>query len=399
MSITPPPDVVLDVDPFSDAFLLDPFRGQQMLRDAAPVVRLSKYGIWAAARYDEVFAGLMDYDTFISGAGVGITNFHREPPPRPPSIILEADPPLQTRTHKILLRALSPAALRSMREPFEREAEALVDRLLAARDIDGFDDIAQAFPLKVFPDAVGLPEHGREVLPTYGNMVFNFFGPHNERFAEAMAAAPEVSKAVMAICERAVVTPDGLAANVFASVDSGDCTYGEAAMLVRSLLSAGLDTTVQSIACALVCFARFPEQWDRVRADPSIARNAFDEAIRLEAPVQTFFRTAARTTPFGGITIGEGEKIVLFLGSANRDPRKWENADAFDVTRKTGGHVGFGVGIHRCVGEMLAKLEGEILVQALAKRVARFELLREPAPRLNNTMRGYASIPLRLHAA
>jgi cytochrome P450 len=389
----------LDLDPFSDDFLRDPFRGHEVLREAGPVVRLDRYGIWSAARHEEVFAGLMDHETFISSAGAGITNFHREPPPRPPSIVLEADPPLQTRTHKILARALSPAALRSLREPFEREALRFAERILELRTIDGMRDLARAFPLKIFPDAVGLPAGGREVLPAYGDMVFNFFGPQNARFHAAMASAPEISKAVMAICDRAVVTPEGLAANVFAAVDAGECTPAEASMLVRSLLSAGLDTTVHSIGCALVCFARFPDQWERVRADPSLARNAFDEAIRLESPVQTFFRTAARTTTFGGTEIAEGEKLLLFLASANRDPRKWERADAFDVTRKTGAHVGFGAGIHRCVGEMLAKLEGEILFRALAQRVARFELLAEPTLHLNNTLRGFESIPLRVHAA
>jgi cytochrome P450 len=169
-------------------------------------------------------------------------------------------------------------------------------------------------------------------------------------------------------------------------------------MLVRSLLSAGLDTTVNSIACALVCFARFPEQWNRVRADPSIARNAFDEAMRLESPVQTFFRTVAKPVTIGGIELEDGAKLLMFLASANRDPRKWSDPDTFDVTRKTGAHVGFGAGIHRCVGEMLSKLEGEILIGALARRVARFELTAEPTLNYNNTLRGYAQIPLTIHA-
>jgi cytochrome P450 len=398
MSVSSPSPIV-DVDPFSDEFLRDPFPRHAELRDAGPVVRLERYGIWAAARYEEVFAALMDPQQFVSSAGVGITNFHREPPPRPPSIILEADPPLQTRTHKILARAMSPAALRALREPFEREAEALVERLLAERDVEGFAQIAQGYPLKVFPDAVGLPVAGREALPAYGDIVFNFFGPHNERFDRAMAAAPAVSKAIMAICERDLVTPDGLAANVFAACDAGECTYAEAGMLVRSMLSAGLDTTVSSIGCALVAFARYPDQWDAVRENPSLAKNAFDEAIRFESPAQTFFRTASRTGTFGGVELEAGDKLLLFLASANRDPRKWERPDYFDVRRKTGAHVGFGVGIHRCVGEMLSKLEGEILFATMARRIARFELTDEPNVRLNNTMRGYDRIPLRLHAS
>lgn len=388
----------LDVDPFSDEFLADPFVQHALIREAGPVVWLERYGIWALGRYDDVFATLMDWETFISSAGVGITDFRREPPPRPPSIILEADPPLQTRTHRILARVLSPAALRSMRAAFEDEAQRLVDRILERGTIDGAEDVARAFPLKVFSDAVGLPDEGREILPVYGNMVFNFFGPHNARFEHAMACAPAASKAVMALCERSAVKPDGLAASVFAAHDAGECTYAEAGMLVRSLLSAGLDTTVSSIACALVCFARFPEQWERVRADPSLARTAFDEVVRFESPVQTFFRTVAKPVTIGEIDLQDGHKLLMFLASANRDPRKWDDPNVFDVTRKTGPHVGFGAGIHRCVGEMLSKLEGEILIRALARRVARFELTAEPAPLYSNTLRGYEKIPLAIHA-
>ena len=390
---------VVDVDPFSDAFLADPFSQHALIRDAGPIVRLERYGVWAVGRYDDVFAALMDWEAFISSAGVGMADFRREPPPRPPSIILEADPPLQTHTHRILARALSPAALRSLRATFELEADALVERVLECRTVDGADAIARAFPLKVFPDALDLPPEGREILPKYGNIVFNFFGPHNRRFEEAMADAPAVSEAVMALCERAAVSSDGLAANIFAAYDAGECTYQEAGMLVRSLLSAGLDTTVNAIACALVCFARFPDQWDRVRADPAIARNAFDEVVRLESPVQSFFRTAARPVRIGDVELDDGAKLLIFFASANRDPRKWADPDVFDVTRKTGPHVGFGAGIHRCVGEMLSKLEGEILIAALARRVARFELRAEPTLRYNNTLRGYETIPLAIRPA
>ena len=384
----------LDIDPFSDEFLADPFSQLALVREVGPVVWLERYGIWGLGRHDEVFATLIDPETFISSAGVGIADFRREPPPRPPSIILEADPPLQTRTHRILARVLSPAALRSMRAAFETEAESLVDRILERGAIDGVQHIARAFPLKVFSDALGLPDDGREILAVYGNMVFNFFGPHNARFERAMAMAPAVGKAVMALCERSAVKPDGLAASVFEAHDAGECSYAEAGMLVRSLLSAGLDTTICSIACALVCFARFPDQWDRVRADPGIARNAFDEVVRFESPVQTFFRTVAKPVTIGDIELPDGAKVLMFFASANRDPRKWDDPDVFDVTRKTGPHVGFGAGIHRCVGEMLSKLEGEILIRALARRVARFELTAEPVPLYNNTLRGYENIPL-----
>ncbi|MDQ2858877.1 MAG: cytochrome P450 [Candidatus Eremiobacteraeota bacterium] len=387
---------VSDLDPFSELFMSDPFHYHAELRAAGPVVWLERYGIWGISHYAEVFAAVTDAKTFISSAGVGITDFRREAPPRPPSIVLEADPPLHTRTHKILARVLSPAALRSMREACEREAEALVDKLVEARNIAAVNDAARAYATKVFADALGLPETNRDALLPYGTMVFNFFGPHNALYTDAMLRAPKITEHIMHLCERNSLKEDGLAAAIYAAHDAGECTYAEAGMLVRSLLSAGLDTTINGLACAFVCFAKNPEEWDRLRSDGSLARNAFDEAIRLESPVQTFFRTVSRQVELGGVVLEDGAKVLLFYASANRDPRKWQEPDRFDVTRKTAPHLGFGAGIHRCVGEMLSKVEGEILIREFARRVRRFTLTAEPTLRFNNTLRAYERIPLQL---
>ena len=160
---------------------------------------------------------------------------------------------------------------------------AFVDALLQRREVDGVADVGRAYPLKVFPDAIGLRPDGREHLLPYGNMVFNAFGPSNALFREAMARAQEVIGWITAACERDALAPGGLGATVYAAHDAGELTYDEARLLIRSLLSAGLDTTVHAIGNALFCFASFPDQWDALRADPSIARTAFDEAMRLEA--------------------------------------------------------------------------------------------------------------------
>ena len=383
-----------DVDPFSEAFLTDPWPYHAQLRDAGPVVYLERYGVWSMGRYEEVAATLNDWKTFGSGAGVGMANFHREEPWRKPSIILEADPPLHTRTHKVLLRVLSPSALRDLKPVFEQEADDLVDRLASRGTFDGAQDLAKEFPLRVFPNAVGLRSDGREKLLTFGDMVFNAFGPRNERLETALAATSIVLPAVMEMCARSALSPDGLGAHIYAAVDAGDIAEDEAPMLVRSLLSAGLDTTISSLAAALFCLARSPEAFEALRADVSLARTAFDEAIRLESPVQTFFRTTTTTTDVAGVTIPEDAKVLLFLASANRDPRRWNDADRYDLTRRTGGHVGFGSGIHRCVGELLSRLEGEAVLAALARRVRRLRLAGEPHLRVNNTIRAYDSLPL-----
>jgi 4-methoxybenzoate monooxygenase (O-demethylating) len=390
---------VSTIDPFSHGFLSDPYPHHEAMREAAPVVWLEQYGIWAMARHQEVRDALTDWETYCSGAGVGLSDFRKEPPWRPPSIILEADPPLHTRTRAVLTRILSPAAINVLREAFAREADALIDRLVEQREFDGVADLAEAYPLKVFPDAVGLAEQGRENLMPYGTMVFNSFGPRNDLFDKAMANAGPVREWIMSKCSRAALAPDGLGIKIFHAVDAGELSEDEAGMLVRSFLSAGIDTTVYGLGNALYCFASNPEQWTVLRENPNLIRGSFEEVLRFESPVQTFFRTTTRPVDVGGVRIGDGEKVLLFLAAANRDPRRWDNPDSFDVRRRAAGHMTFGTGIHGCVGQAVARLESEVIFGALAKRVVAFELTGKPERRLNNTLRGFDTLPLRVKAA
>jgi cytochrome P450 len=384
------------IDPFSESFLRDPYPHHDALREAGPVVWLEQYGIWTMARHQEVRDALTDWQTYCSSAGVGLSDFRKEPPWRPPSIILEADPPLHTRTRAVLTRILSPAAINILRATFEREAELLVARLLEQREFDGIADLAEAYPLKVFPDAVGISGDGRENLLPYGSMVFNSFGPRNDLFEQAMANAGPVRDWIMSKCSRAALAPGGLGMRIFEAVDSGELTEAEAGMLVRSFLSAGIDTTVYGLGNALHCFAGHPEQWSILRDNPALIRGAFEEVLRFEAPVQTFFRTTTKDVEVSGVRLGDGEKVLLFLAAANRDPRRWDKPDTFDVRRRATGHMTFGTGIHGCVGQAVARLESEAIFGALARHVASFELTGEPTRRLNNTLRGLDTLPLRI---
>jgi len=387
---------VSTVDPFSHAFLGDPYPYHQELREAGPVVWLEQYGIWTMARHEQVRDALTDWQTYCSSAGVGLSDFRKEPPWRPPSIILEADPPLHTRTRAVLTRILSPAAIKVLRDSFEREAEALIARLVEQREFDGVAALAEAYPLKVFPDAVGISEEGRENLLPYGSMVFNSFGPRNNLFNQAMANAGPVRDWIMSKCSRAALAPGGLGMQIFRAVDAGELSEEEAGMLVRSFLSAGIDTTVYGLGNALYCLARYPEQWAILRNNPNLIRGAFEEVLRFEAPVQTFFRTTTKPVEVAGVRLGDGEKVLLFLAAANRDPRRWEKPDTFDVTRRAAGHMTFGTGIHGCVGQAVARLETEAILTALAKRVVSLELTSEPERQLNNTLRGFDKLPLRI---
>jgi 4-methoxybenzoate monooxygenase (O-demethylating) len=385
-----------DIDPFSAGFFDDPFPAHEALREAGPVVRLSRYGVLACARYAEVKAILDDWRTFSSARGVGLQDFAREKPARPPSLVLETDPPLHDRTRKVQARILSPAAIARLRETFTAVAEAMADSLARRGEFDAIPYLAEAYPLTVFPDAMGMPRENRHHLLPFGNMVFNSFGPRNALLERAIADAREAVAWVFEQSKRENLAPEGFGAGIHAAADIGELTAEETPQVVRSVLTAGVDTTVSGIGAAIYCLARFPDQFERLRAEPNLARAAFEEAVRYETPVQTFFRTTARDTELGGERIGEGEKVLMFLGAANRDPRRWERPDAYDIGRRATGHVGFGSGIHACVGMALARLEGECVLSALARRAARIEITGEPRRRYNNTLRGLASLPVRL---
>jgi 4-methoxybenzoate monooxygenase (O-demethylating) len=383
-----------DVDPFAAEYLADPHPAQLALREAGPVVRLTRYDVWAVARYQEVFDILNDWQTFSSARGVGLADFSKEKPWRPPSLLLEADPPLHDRTRKFLDSVLSPAAMRGLRARFATAADCLVDELVQRGSFDAVTDLAEAYPLEVFPDAVGMARENRRYLLPYGNMAFNAFGPRNSFFDDAMRDAEPVLAWVQAQVQREALTPDGFGAAVYASADSGMIKSEEAPLVVRSILTAGVDTTVSGIGAAVYCLACFPDQFRKLRDDPNLARAAFEEAIRFESPVQTFFRTTTRDVQIGGTEIVEGEKVLMFLGAANRDPRKWDRPDEYDIERRNAGHVGFGYGIHQCVGQVMARLEGECVLTSLARKAASIEITGEVRRRYNNTLRGLESLPV-----
>jgi cytochrome P450 len=400
---TAPPGVpTTDADPFAPEVLEDPLPLHARLREAGPVVYLTGYDVYAFARHEQVHAALTNWQAFESGAGVGLSNFRHEKPWRPPSLLLEADPPRHDAPRRVLSGIVGARALRRLREQWAAAAEDLVDQVLAggSTELDAVPALAQAFPLRVFPDAVGLPPEGRENLLPYGDHAFNAFGPSNDLVAKGAPRVAELSAWVNARCAREELAPDGFGARIWEAADRGEITYEQAPLVVRSLLTAGVDTTVHGLGAVLYAFATHPQQWARLRSDPRLARVAFDEAVRWESPVQTFFRTATTDVAItDGAVVPAGRKILMFLAAANRDPRRWADPDAFDLSRDPSGHVGFGMGIHQCVGQHVARLEAEALLTALARRVATIELAGPTRRHHNNTLRAWESLPMRLSVA
>ena len=386
----------LDIDPYSSENLHDPYPMHQRIREAGPVVRLTPYpSVVACARHEQVHAVFSDHVNFISGAGVGLANFNLETPFRPKSLILEADPPMHTQTRAVLSRILSPKVVMQIRAAFAAVAEQMVERCVEKGSVCGIHDLAQIYPLKVFPDAVGLGDDGRENLLVYGDLIFNSMGPRNALLAKAAERMGPVTDWIMRRCQRDQLRPGGFGDQIYQAADAGEISFEQAPLLVRSFLSAGVDTTINGLGNSLYALAHHPEQYAKLHADPSLARPAFEEALRWESAVQTFFRTAARDCEIAGLPVAENTKVLCMMAAANRDPRKWRDPDRFDIERRPTGHVAMGAGIHGCVGQAVARLEGEVVLTALAKRVKRIEVSGPHTRRLNNTLRALDTLPLR----
>lgn len=395
IAIDPPAGVpVWDIDPYDSAILRDPDDYYAQLRSKGPFAFIPKYSILACGRHEETKEVFSDWERFVSSRGVGLQDFKLETPWRAQSIVVEADPPKHTRTRKVLARALSPKATRALAGGFQTAADKLVDDLLTRGTFEAVEDAAEAYPISVFPDAVGLRKADKRCLIDYGAMVFNGLGPDNELRRNAMAMGPDIVPWINEQCVRENIKPGGFGETIFAAADAGEINEEEAGLLVRSLLSAGVDTTVTGIGNALWCLATFPDQFQRLKDDPSLIRPAFEEVLRFTSPVHTFCRTADVDTKVGGVEISKGTKILCVLGAANLDEQQWPQADKFDVARRPMGHLAMGVGIHGCVGQNLARAEVSAVLTAIVNKVNTIELAGKAEWRPNNAIHALDKLPL-----
>ncbi|WP_209326291.1 cytochrome P450 [Brevibacterium renqingii] len=392
---------VIDEDPYSRENLADPYPFMRRLRRAGPAAWLSMYGVPAFGRDAEVREILEDHRTFISGAGVGSVNIHHNPPLRKPGI-LEVDPPIHTRMRAAMDGVITPKRLRPRRKDFATYAKTVIDEVLSTEDGE-FDAarLAEQFVLRVFGDAVGIPRSGRaENLLVQGAANFATFGPQNEIAQRWIADSAGTYDWVLDNCAREVLDPSGMGAQLWEFADSGDISPEEATLLVRALLSAGLDTTIFAITNTLHTLATHPEQYAKVHADPRLVRFAIDESFRFLSPFYAFYRTTSRDTVLSGVEIPAETKVLVFPGSANRDEERWgADADVYRFDRDSSGHLTFGMGIHQCVGQPISRMEMDALLSAFVTRVASLETAGVATHLVHTTLQSYASVPLRARAA
>ncbi|MGW3984446.1 cytochrome P450 [Streptomyces mirabilis] len=406
---TPPQATVprIPFDPFSDEVLTDPTEFYRALTAAGPLARVEQsegHDVLAVGRHAAAVEIYEDPARFLNSRGQGLPDRLTEEAFREAGVLAEADPPDHTAARSVIRKVISPRAVRQMGEAFNAAAEAAVDHALDLGTFDAQTLLAEAFPLKVIPDLVmGVPEEGRENLIRYSTVLFEHLGPMTpraRRVVEGIGDIDEVRAWVTQSCTREKVGPASLGARIWEATDAGAITAAQAANMVRSLLGAGLDSAIHSLGASIYRLATNPDQWRKLRQAPERATVAFDEALRIDPPVRQVYRTPARDTEVGGMPLREGQKMMLVCGALNRDPEHWgPDADRFDIDRRSGTHLALGRGIHQCVGAPIARLEADALLGTLARRVATLELDGTPEVMLNNTVRGFRHLPVRVTAA
>jgi cytochrome P450 len=379
-------------DLFTDDALAEPYGHYRALRDLGPVVWLEAHGVYAVARYENVRAVLADPETFCSGHGVGLNDVMNEIG-RGTTLMSDGDD--HRRLRSVIGRPLTPKALAELRPQARERAAELADRLVERSSFDAVPDLAEVLPTTWVPDLLGWPEEGRAKLLDWAAATFNGFGPPNER---TNAAAPGIVE-MAAFAERVASSelPEGsMAAGILEAVARGDLSAGQCPMAIIDYLGPSLDTTISGLGNAIWLFATHPVQWQRFREDPGRAKQAFDEAIRLEGPVTGFTGVTTRAVEIAGVELPAGARVLVSYASANRDERYWDDPERFDVERPNASHVAFGFGEHACAGMGLARLEATAVLTALARRVERFELAGTPVRKLNNVIRAFGSLPVRI---
>ena len=381
-----------DVDLYSDRALLDPYEHYRAIRELGAAVWLPRHDVWCLARFEDVRNALRDYSLFSSARGMALNDLMNQ---RLGNTIT-TDPPEHTKMRGIIRTPLTVPALQSITPIVEAEAEQLVDRLVERGSFDAIVDCARHLPVTIVSKLVGLPEEGRANMLRWARATFDALGPMNARAAEALPQIQELHRYCTDEGTLAGLSPEGWAAAIWRAADNGQIPRTKCPAMMRDYISPSLDTTILATGSLIWLLGRFPDQWDRIRADESLIPTAINEAVRLESPVRGFTRVATRDVVYDDQVISAGSRALLLYGSANRDERKWDHPERFDVTRDNRDHLGFGFGAHTCVGMHLARLEITALMKAFAKRVSRFEL-GEPKRAMSNTLRGFDRLPVTVH--
>src|SRR6476660_8001048 len=291
---------VYEPDLYATQAIVDPHPHYVRLRRLGPVVWLTNQRVYALPRYAECKAVLRDDTTFISGEGVGLNrSFNR----LSRGTTLNSDGDEHDQRRKLVAHRLLPRALRTMSDVVTRQAEQLVGEAVRRQHVDGVTDLATALPLSVVPDLVGWPQDHRRHLLRWGGATFDVLGPLNRYALKSVPASLQLLRFSKDVVRRRSVIPASMGHEVLAAADAGKLRRSECSALMIDYLVPSLDTTISGIASALALFAAHPDQWDTLRAEPSLLPNVINEVLRHESPLRGFSRKSLQPTEISGIGI------------------------------------------------------------------------------------------------
>ena len=378
-------------DVFSSDALRQPFEHYRRIRDLGPVVRLDGLDVLALSRFNDVKAALQTPDIMICGAGNGFNDVWNTPP-NPPLIMMDGAPHRRLRSY--LARPMMPKNLEQHRGLLKAMITEKVREVADGKTFDGVSELARHLPLAAVSFLVGLPEAGRQNMLRWANALFNVIGPISPAFSEDLQTFLEFSSYLRSV-DPAQFPEGGWAHKMFVAAEQGGLTLDEARAALSALVAPSLDTTINAKSNLLYNLAINPDQWNKLKRDPSLIPSAVVEGVRHSATVRWFARVAAKDYSMGDVMIPEGTRVMVMFGSANRDERHYDDPDTFQVGRNPQDQLGWGAGPHVCAGLHLAKLEMQVLLEALVENVETLEA-DEPVLGANRGLYGLESLPMRL---
>jgi cytochrome P450 len=313
-------------------------------------------------------------------------------------MMLNMDPPDHTNLRRIISRVFTPRAVAELMGSIEGYAKAIVAAVAEKGEVDFVEEVAAEMPLLVLADVLGVPAEDRHLLFDWTNRLIGYDDPEfggddagfRSAFTDMFAYAAEKTKE-----KRANPGEDVWSRIVNAEVDGERLSRTELERFFQLLVVAGNETTRNHLTGALYALSLHPAEWARLRGDLSLMPGALDEVLRWWPPVIQFRRTATRDTELAGQPIAEGDKVVIFYASANRDEAIFADPDRFDITRDPNPHLSFGVGPHFCLGAALAKLEAKVLLTELFARLPDLEVAGPPERLRSNFINGIRHLPVR----
>jgi pimeloyl-[acyl-carrier protein] synthase len=393
----------LTFNPMAPEFVADPYPTYHRLRAEDPV-HLSPLGFWVLTRYEDVVSSLRDPRMIKEPIAAFVAaRFGLQAPPLGMGLsMLDRDPPDHTRLRGLVSKAFTPRVIEQMRSHIQQIVDGLLDRVQGDRGMDLIEQFAYPLPVIVICEMLGVPVADHERFKGWGLDIARGLdaimlppdSPVAERSVLARRALAEYFRGLIA--ERRDDPRDDMLSGLIAAEEAGDkLSEDELLATCILLLVAGHETTVNLIGNGSLALLRHPAQRRRLQDDPGLIVTAVEELLRFDGPVQRTARIPSEDVIIGGKTIGKGEMVMPFIGAADRDPAQFPDPDRLDIGRADNRHIAFGWGIHFCIGAPLARVEGQIAINTLLRRLPKLALATDrPEYRQSLTLRGLSTLPV-----